>query len=259
MVEFNKILESKKYIFANGCSHTAGAEMEFEGQNTCYEKAWPAVMAKYLDKESINLAVSGGSSKRVVRTTMLYFGNYPQRLKDSFVIIGWPGPHRSEIRTGHRVNTNIPKEVTKDTDDEYWFFMAPGNNESFKKRMKQGNIDKNLFNYYRMYYAMTTERQFWVEYFVHLISLQNYLKALQVPYLFYNATSTLHVDKIYHNLRQQLDTRLWVGNVHVHEDSYARQVQAAGFDYPEWSLTNHYGEDGHAWWAKRLISYIANP
>jgi len=258
MVELNKILKSKKYIFANGCSHTAGAEMEFAGQNTCYEKAWPAVMAKHLDKESINLAVSGGSSKRIVRTTMLYFGNYPQRLKDSFVIIGWPGPHRSEIRVGHKVNTNIPKEVTKDTDDEYWFFMAPGNNDSFKKRMKQGNIDINLFNYYRMYYALTTERQFWIDYFVHLISLQNYLKALQVPYLFYNATSTLHVDNIYHNLRQQIDTRRWVGNVHAHEDSYARQVQAAGFDYPEWSLTNHYGEDGHAWWAERLISYIAN-
>lgn len=258
MVELNKILKSKQYIFANGCSHTAGAEMEFEGQNTCYDKAWPAVMAKHLDKESINLAVSAGSSKRVVRTTMLYFGNHRQRLKDSFVIIGWPGPYRSEIRTGQKVNFNIPKEVTKNTDDEYWFHMGPGNNEIFRERVKKRNIDKNLYSYYRMYYTLTTERQFWIEYFVHLISLQNYLKALQVPYLFYNATSTLHDNSIYYNLRQQIDTRHWVGNIHAYEDSYGRQVQAAGFDYPEWSLTNHYGEDGHAWWAERLISYIAN-
>ena len=145
MVELNNLLKSKQYIFANGCSHTAGAEIEFTGQNTCYEQAWPVVMARQLGKESINLAVSGGSSKRIVRTTMLYFGNYPQRLKDSFVIIGWPGPHRAEIRTGYRVNSNIPKEVTKDTDDEYWFLMAPGNDEPFKRRVKEGNLNKNFF------------------------------------------------------------------------------------------------------------------
>ena len=259
MVEFNKILESKKYIFANGCSHTAGGEMEFTFQNTCYEKAWPTKMAQLLEKESINLAVSGGSSKSIVRTTMLYFGTYPQRLKDSFVIIGWPGPHRSEIRTGHEVNSNIPKEVTKITDDEYWLHMAPGNNESFKKRMKQGNIDKNLFNYYRMHYAMTSERQFWEEYFVHLISLQSYFKALRVPYLFYSTANVLHEHSQYNNLLKQIDTRHWLGNPFNQKDTYHTQLNNAGFNFPEWSKTNHYGEDGHAWWAERLISYIANP
>ena len=28
-------------IIANGCSHTAGAEIDFEMQGQCYEKAWP--------------------------------------------------------------------------------------------------------------------------------------------------------------------------------------------------------------------------
>ena len=59
-------------------------------------------------------------------------------------------------------------------------------------------------------------------------------------------------------MRKQIDTRYWLGNIHAHEDSYGRQVQGAGFTYPEWSKTNHYGEDGHAWWAGRLIDYIAN-
>ena len=134
--------------------------------------------------------------------------------------------------------------------------MAPGNDESFKRRVKEGNLNKNLFNYYKLHYTMTTERQFWIEYFVHLISLQNSLKALQVPYLFYNATSALDDNDIYHNLRQQIDTRRWIGNILKHEHTYIRQLQAAGFEYPEWSDADHYGEDGHAWWAKRLIEYI---
>ena len=43
------------------------------------------------------------------------------------------------------------------------------------------------------------------------------------------------------------------------KDTYHTQLNNAGFNFPEWSKTNHYGEDGHAWWAERLISYIANP
>ena len=34
-------------LFANGCSHTAGAEIEYAQQGQCYEKAWPFRLADF--------------------------------------------------------------------------------------------------------------------------------------------------------------------------------------------------------------------
>ena len=59
-------------LVANGCSHTCGAEIESPGQRSCYEKAWPIHLANHLDMDCLNLADSGASAHRVVRTTMRY-------------------------------------------------------------------------------------------------------------------------------------------------------------------------------------------
>ena len=92
-------------LFANGCSHTAGAEIEYTEQGECYEKAWPVHIAKLFDFEDvINLSISGASASRVVRTTLEYFlrqmivPNYNPN--NYFCIIAWPGLYRTEIKNG---------------------------------------------------------------------------------------------------------------------------------------------------------------
>jgi len=60
-------------LFANGCSHTAGAEIEFENQNCCHEKAWPKHLADSLNMEWTNISLSGGSAERIIRTTIQWF------------------------------------------------------------------------------------------------------------------------------------------------------------------------------------------
>ena len=59
-------------LVANGCSHTCGAEIESPGQRACYEKAWPKYLADLLNFDHVNLADSGASAHRVVRTTVRY-------------------------------------------------------------------------------------------------------------------------------------------------------------------------------------------
>ena len=44
-------------LLANGCSHTAGAEIEYEWQDNCYEKAYPSTCSKELGWDTVNLAV----------------------------------------------------------------------------------------------------------------------------------------------------------------------------------------------------------
>ena len=61
-------------LIANGCSHTAGAELEDPMQGECYEKALPNPLAGLFDFDDVkNFAISGAYSDRIVRTTIEYF------------------------------------------------------------------------------------------------------------------------------------------------------------------------------------------
>ena len=57
----------QKSLLVNGCSHTAGAELEYPGQGICYEKAWGKHLADKLNYEYFNYATSGASNARIVR------------------------------------------------------------------------------------------------------------------------------------------------------------------------------------------------
>ena len=88
-------------LVANGCSHTCGAEIESPGQRACYEKAWPKYLANLLNFDHVNLADSGASAHRVVRTTVRYIIDSfakKKKLDDHFFIVMWPGIYRDEIR-----------------------------------------------------------------------------------------------------------------------------------------------------------------
>ena len=86
-------------LLANGCSHTAGAEIEYELQGTCYEKAYAKHTAELLGWDYENIANSGASQERIIRTTIDWIGkNYKiYKNKEIFVVIMWSGPSRIEF------------------------------------------------------------------------------------------------------------------------------------------------------------------
>ena len=121
-------------LLTNGCSHTAGAEIEFEMQGECFNKAWPFHLANDLGFESINFSISGASADRVVRTTIEYFlkkqteSNFNP--KQYFVTIAWPGLYRTEINNGGY--------------DRGWQPLVVGNDKSYKKE-----LDIFSYGYYK--------------------------------------------------------------------------------------------------------------
>ena len=70
-------------LLCNGCSHTAGAELEYPQQGSCYEKAWGKHLADKLDCGYENLAISGASNHRIVRTTYEWLFEYVRSGKDT--------------------------------------------------------------------------------------------------------------------------------------------------------------------------------
>ena len=230
------------YLIANGCSHTSGAEIEHVLQDSCYEKAWPKHLSEKLDLESVNLARSGASNKRVVRTTLEHIGALflkgvkPEQL---FVIISWPGPYRTEIYKGAYIDDPIWQG---------WLPMCPNNDASYKKI-----YPRDVYNYYKAWVTTLDAESANIDYYNYVILLQSYLKSFKIKYLFWRASfTTLNKENL--PLAIQIDRKYFPC---VHDDSldYLSLLKHSGFKFP-FENSTHHGEDGHIFFANYLYNYI---
>ena len=230
------------YLIANGCSHTSGAEIEYVLQDSCYSKAWPQHLANKLKLESINLARSGASSKRVVRTTLEHIGTLflkgvkPEQL---FVIISWPGPYRTEIYKGAYIDDPIWQG---------WLPMCPNNDASYKKI-----YPRDVYYYYKAWVTTLDGTSANIDYYNHVILLQSYLKSFKIKYLFWRASSTtLNRENL--SLAIQID-RKYFPSAHDGDLSYLYLLKQSGYKF-SFKNSTHHGEDGHIFFANYLYNYI---
>jgi hypothetical protein len=89
-------------LLANGCSHTAGAEIEYPLQPKSYINAWPRWLADDMGWDWVNLAESGNSNEQIKRTTIEWIIEKVELTKrykpeELVVIIMWAGFNRFEV------------------------------------------------------------------------------------------------------------------------------------------------------------------
>ena len=162
-------------LLANGCSHTAGAEIEYLLQGKCYEKAYPKYTAELLGWNYENIADSGASQERIIRTTIDWIGKNYKKYKNTeiFVVIMWSGPSRVEFYDGIL--------------DKY-IQIVPNNDVVYKKQ-----FTNTQYVYYKSYVAIQNRRAQMIKWYNNIILMQSYLSNLKINYLFLNATETLPI------------------------------------------------------------------
>lgn len=231
-------------IIANGCSHTAGAEIEYSLQGECYNKAWPYKLASQLDFTSKNLAISGASDDRVSRTTIEYLGklkrsdNYnPSKI---FVVISWPGLFRTEIYQ------NKPKE--NGFWDNQWMPLVAGNDDTYKKQCSTSS-----YAYYKAWMMRLNPVQETIKFYSNVLLLQNVLIANKIKYLFWNSCRNIPQDQesFYNEINHKRFP--YLTNVDL---SYTTLLHNNGFKHSEFAKYGHYGEDAQEWFADFLFKYI---
>ena len=231
------------YLIANGCSHTSGAEIEYVTQDSCYSKAWPQHLGKKLDFEVINLARSGASCKRVIRTTIDCVGNLflkgikPEEL---FVIVLWPGPYRTEIY----------QDSFKDNALwEGWIPLVVGNDKLYKKQ-----YDYEIYKYYKSWSTTTLNpKAANINYYNDIILLQSYVKSFKIKYRFWIAsTTTLARTNI--SLAIQIDRKYFI-SAHDGTLDYLSLLKSNKFNL-SFKYSTHYGEDAHIFFADHLYKKI---
>ena len=237
-------------LVSNGCSHTAGAELEYASQGDCYEKAWPKHLADSLGYDHTNLAMSGASTNRIVRTTYEFIYNWIKQgksTKDVFIVILWSGVYRTEMYVDESNLYNY---------DNNWTPMVVGNDARNKKQ-----FSPSLYYYYKSWTANMTGYQASCDFYIAVTNLQNLLYRHGIKYLFMDAansglkTGDIRLDPY----RIQIYKRYYEGLDEDH-NCYTSLCNNSGQKIAQGSidsgLNSHYDEDAQIWFAKYIEKII---
>ena len=240
-------------LVANGCSHTAGAELEFPQQGQCYEKAWPKHLGEMLGYDSINLSMSGASNHRVVRTTFEYLHkHYVENngsFDDLFFVILWPGMFRTEIY-------NATDTSKRQYYDNNWCPLVTGNDKGYKQTLSSGD-----YTYYRSWVTTMTLHQMSIDFQLAVIQLQTMFQKYGIKYVFWNASCT--------GFSRQPEYEPYA--LHINPKRYPKMYDTS-FCFTELcdksnqkiaqpsiesGFASHYDEDAHRWFADFIFNYIS--
>ena len=238
-------------LVSNGCSHTAGAELEYACQGECYDRAWPKHLADSLGYDHINLAMSGASTNRIVRTTYEFIYDYIKQgksLKDVFIVILWSGIYRTEVYVDESRSYNY---------DNNWTPMVVGNDARNKEQ-----FSPSLYYYYKSWTATMTGYQASCEFYIAVTNLQNLLYRYGIKYLFMDAANSgLRTEDIRLDpYRIQINKKYYEGLDEYHNcfttlcHSNAQKISKYSIDS---GFNSHYDEDTHIWFAKH-VKYVIN-
>lgn len=201
-----------KTLYVNGCSWTAGDELNFDTKLTNYVTSigygiadnkcdftdengiikghlsefynkfnWGFHLSQLLNvNDYINDAVGGGSNERILRTTIEFLMNCSEEYKKSLlVVIGWTSSDRREVF--------INKTRT--------YEKLQGGFEFSKTISEPSKISNNLMKEYDTYHSLYYEHMYSyfdsvMKYSQQIYSMVNLLENLKIKYIFFNSIET---------------------------------------------------------------------
>lgn len=183
-------------------------------------KAWPGVLCKRLNYgDHQNDARPGGSNDRIVRTTLDWLVTHTPRL----VIVGWTHPARTE----------------------FWDKVS-GKFITFSIHIKpRHNLD-----FWQNYWELTYNKDVTVyRSLQQIILLQTLLKHYNIPYLFFNAISTVpSKQEGFEHLRKKIDWDFFLTEFTFREFVLHKKLNLIKGSHPD--------ELAHESWAKYLYEQL---
>lgn len=221
------------FLYANGCSMTAGSEAEND-EKINYKDSFPAVISNMLGWEHLNAALPGGSNSRIIRTTILWVENWLISEKDPaelFVLINWTGNDRLEVM--HQ-NETYPLLV-HDLDSEEYQKIPP-----------------MVRRYYESYLGAVDNRDMIA--LQNILLMESYLKSKNINYLFLNAIESWPTNLIQNRklIYDALDKKHYLdgGRDRGHMREWLRSQ-----GYP-FAPKLHFRKDAYKAYAEMIVEYL---
>jgi len=245
-------------MLINGCSHTAGSEIDFQYQPICYEKSWGRWLTDLSGDEYINISMPGAGNEYIRRTTQDWiienvFLNKLYNKEDLHVIVMWSGFDRKEVyypdsnQTDNVNPISDPKLHTKTMQYEI-------------KRLQEVMVYFHDVLYSNLKNMMT------------LNDLLYFLNTHNIKYTFLNALNSfitleeLNYGYKKHVLYQSYYNNLWVFNeinknkhlgIFNKENTFFHHLNDhTEFKWSEFSKKGHFGEDAHKYWANKVYNFM---
>tara|TARA_Y100000114_G_scaffold154130_1_gene175525 strand:- start:456 stop:1166 length:711 start_codon:yes stop_codon:yes gene_type:complete len=222
-------------LFTNGCSflthrHTDEIDLYLSTAELVKEHG----EFQHMD----NFARGGRGNDRIVATTITYFEMFPERKKDTFVMIGWSSALRMDYPTRNNFKPMPPL-------DETWATIKMAQATSVYA-FDKASASKQPINY------ECWEVQRWYQ---NTLCLQNYLKVNNMKYVMYNSLEpALKVStkkkQDHYMLRKAVDQDKFFRL----DFSQYQHCQSIGQFISD--NDHHPNEIGHRSWAKELTNFI---
>lgn len=233
-------------ILINGCSHSAGSEIEGSGIGESHynrENCFGAQIAKMCNVNNINLSLPGGSNDYIYRTTLLWCINNPHLVNDTLFLIHWTGPNRTEFFVDETIYDGFWQDETYDKKVGHVHpgYVWPGFTKKDQRRLiKASNI---MFQY---------DTHWQINRYMNIIGLQTILKNYNARFIFRNAFECCNNDdnrfSDYYNL---IDKETFIG-IDDKGESFFEHCLNSGFSI-EKQLLWHHGLDAHTYWANKIM------
>ena len=160
-------MQIKNHV-SNGCS--------FSTKKT-YQSAHQRLGSLLGLNDTVMLAKGGRGNERIANTTLLWFYRNPERLRDTFVSVGWSSAHRwdyvHQLNTQEMITRGVSGMKRAVADFSYQWGSWRSWEQDFFLKDKYLNIEYTA--------AVKT--------LTNILTLQNFFRLHSIPYVFYWALS----------------------------------------------------------------------
>jgi len=222
-------------LFTNGCSFLTHRHTD---EIDLYLSTAELVKEHGQFEHLTNFARGGRGNDRIVSTTITYFEMFPERKKDTFVLIGWSSALRMDYPTRNDFKPLPPLEET-------WATIKMAKSDSVVAFDKASST-KQPINY------ESWEVQRW---YANTICLQNYLKINNIRYVMYNSLQPAL--KVSANKKEDHDIlRKAVDPKKFFRIDFSQYQYCGDIDQFISDKDHHPNEIGHRSWAKEVTDFI---
>ena len=181
---------SYKYLVTNGCSFVAGDG--YTSRSFKPPHRFSTLLSEKLKCKDINLAQTGASNDRIVRTTFDWIENNKDKCKDTLLILGLTDVSRMELYL-NEVNLYVDSHLSSLGDNQPGQMIADTEKEHITSSQKgMGKVVKWLMFYLEYFYS---DRNRVEKFKRELILLLSYLKEHKVDVIIFNSLGLPQDDK----------------------------------------------------------------
>jgi hypothetical protein len=253
----------ERVLVINGCSHTAGSEIDGPGigdSPSCRSLSFGNLVAERMGRTAINMAYPGGSNDRICRSSMSWIADNIEKILnkelDVFFLIHWTSSERADYHFSQQ-NFGDPDllkiKFSSYCEDPYY--------KSFTSQSpipETGRIGiQDVAKAYKTLFINSFET--WSDNKIkNIISLQGILKQFNIPYWFGDSFYFDYCNTpTFQKLTKLIDTK-YFPYYNCKDMSYYWMCSNAGFKNQD--STNrlwHLGKDAHKFYANWLINEIS--